>query len=47
MSDAPAPEPPLQLDAQGVPVVEGKTADEVKASLDEAVKRSRSFTRRF
>lgn len=45
MSDAaaatPATEAPLQLDAQGVPVVEGKTADQVKAGLDEAIKRSK------
>lgn len=49
MSEAAAPETvapsvpetsTVQVDAEGVPIVEGKSAEEVKAGLKEAVKRS-------
>lgn len=35
---APAPASKLELDAAGIPVVEGKSSEEVKAALEKAAK---------
>ncbi len=38
--------PKLEVDAEGIPVVEGKTADEVKTAMEKAAKQSRSRARK-